>query len=135
MLLFENDKQILHHWRAAIIDYSATLRLSLHEQRAHPGPTRCGVPFLGFQLYPEHRRLKRNKVIYARRRLKKRCQEYEAGEIPLQRVSASVRSWVAHAAHGDTWGLRGAILEPIVLKARSTTGSHLARSPGDSHLP
>jgi hypothetical protein len=77
------------------------------------------VPFLGFQLYPEHRRLKRNKVIHARRRLKKRCQEYEAGEITLERVNASVRSWVAHAAHGDTWGLRAAILEPIVLKARS----------------
>jgi len=121
MLLFANDKATLHEWRAAVIAYQATLRLTIHEQRAQPCPTRCGLPFLGWQLFPDHRRLKRNKVIHARRRLNALCKGYEEGEIPLERVSASVQSWVAHAAHGDTWGLRDAILSPISLKGPNQT--------------
>jgi hypothetical protein len=41
----------------------------------------------------------------------------EAGEIPVRAVTASVRSWVNHASHGNTVGLRKAILTRIRLRS------------------
>ena len=50
---------LLEARQAAIIDYLASLRLTLHEARAQPRPVYEGIPFLGFIVYPDHRRLKR----------------------------------------------------------------------------
>jgi hypothetical protein len=40
----------------------------------------------------------------------------EAGEKPLSELNASVRSWAEHLRHGNTVGLRKAILGKIRLK-------------------
>ena len=113
MLLFSNDKKELLYWRAQIIDFLAGLRLTVHENSAQPRPTRTGVPFLGFQVFPDHRRLKRRKVIHARRRLKTLSARYASGKIKQKVVKARVQAWIAHTAHGDTWGLRRAIFTQI----------------------
>ena len=81
MLLFADDKRELHAWRDAVIDFLAALRLTLHENRAQPRPWRCGVPFLGFQVFPDHRRLKRRKAVQARRRLKHKALQVRQGEL------------------------------------------------------
>lgn len=78
-LLFANDKQTLHYWLAALIDYLATLRLTLHAERAQPRPVDEGIPFLGFVVYPDHRRVKSRKVVAYRRRLKKLWRYLGAG--------------------------------------------------------
>ena len=114
-LLFANDKPTLHEWLAAIIDYLATLRLTIHQERAQPRPCRSGIPFLGFQLFPDHRRLKRRHAVNARRRLKALNKQYHAGELSLEEVHNRTQSWLAHAAHGDTWGLRTSILQPALI--------------------
>lgn len=113
MLLFSDDKAELACWREQIIHFLAQLRLTLHENSAQPRPTRVGVPFLGFQVFPDHRRLKRRKVIHARRRLKALAARYHAGQIEQKAVQARVQAWVAHAAHGNTWGLRQSIFREI----------------------
>ncbi len=115
MLLFANEKSTLHKWWSEAIAYMASLRLTIHESRAQPCPTRTGVPFLGFQVFPDHRRLKRRNVVHARRRLKRLASAYREGEVDLGRVDASVQGWINHARYGDTWGLRKAIMTEIVL--------------------
>ena len=115
MILFADDKHTLHRWRNAIIVEAAALRLTLHENRAHPRPTRTGVPFLGFQVYPDHRRLKRRNAILARRRLTRLASDYRQGKIDLDRLNISVQGWINHASNGDTWSLRQAILSEVVL--------------------
>lgn len=112
-LLFANDKSTLHDWQAAVIDYLATLRLTIHQHRAQPRPCRCGIPFLGFQLFPDYRRLKRRNVVHARRRLNVLSKQYQAGEASLEEVRNRTQSWLAHAAHGDTWRLRTSILQSL----------------------
>lgn len=87
----------------------------MHENRAHPRPVSTGVPFLGFQVYPDHRRLKRRNAIHARRRLKALATAYRQGEIDLDRMNTSVQGWINHARYGDTWGLRQAILHDVIL--------------------
>jgi len=44
-----------------------------------------------------------------RNRMRGLRDSFRAGAIPLQDVTQRVRSWIAHAAHADTWRLRQAI--------------------------
>ncbi|GAB4452567.1 MAG: RNA-directed DNA polymerase [Anaerolineae bacterium] len=114
MLLFADDLATLHRWRAEIIDFAATLRLKLHESRAQPRPVTAGIPFLGFVVYPDHRRLKGRKAVAARRRLWAAYAAYRRGELEQARVEAAIHGWLGHAQHGDTWGLAGQLLKPLV---------------------
>ncbi len=118
-LLFANHKQTLHRWRAAIIDYLATLRLTIHLKRAHPRPVSEGIPYLGFVVYPNHRRVKGRKVVAYRRRLKKLWQTYQHKEIGQAEVVASLRAWLSHISYGDAWALAKQILQPIVFSGGS----------------
>jgi RNA-directed DNA polymerase len=113
-LLFADDKPTLRDWRVALIDYLATLRLTIHTHRAQPRPVGEGIPFLGFVIYPDHRRVKSRKVVAYRRRLKKLYQAYQDGELEQADVVASLRGWLAHISYGDTWALAEQILQPIV---------------------
>ena len=68
-LLFHDDKATLHAWKAAVQDHLHGLRLDLNWHRAQISPTRDGIPFLGFRLFLDHRRLRSDNVRLARRRL------------------------------------------------------------------
>jgi RNA-directed DNA polymerase len=114
-LLFADDKTTLHGWRQQVLYFLADLRLTLHEGRAHPYPVTEGIPFLGFIVFPTHRRLKRRKGIAFRRRLKALVRAYAAGQIPFEQVDASVQGWINHARYGDTWGLRRAMFGKVPL--------------------
>ena len=107
-LLFADDKRTLWAWRAAIVERLARLRLTIHAD-AHPRPVSEGIPFLGFVVFPTHRRLKRRNGVAYRRRFRALVAAYGAGEIPLERVDASARGWANHARYGDTQGLRRAV--------------------------
>jgi hypothetical protein len=117
--VFSDDKAELWRWRAAIIERLARLRLTIHPA-AQPRPVKEGVPFLGFVIYPDRRRLKRRKGLHFRRRLWQLQAAYEAGEIPLETVSASVLGWVNHVRYGNTVGLRKAVLGQRIGSNRST---------------
>ena len=114
LLLFAPDKATLWGWRRAVVERLAGLRLTIHPG-AQPRPVTEGIPFLGFVVFPDHRRLKRRQGIRYRRRLKSLLQLYAAGEIGIDRVHASVRGWINHVRYGDTWRLREAVLGPVVV--------------------
>jgi RNA-directed DNA polymerase len=68
------------------------------------------MPFLGFVIFPQRRRLKRRKGVYFQRKLRAMMDAYEAGDMPLTSVTASVQGWVNHVRFGNTVGLRKAVL-------------------------
>jgi len=109
LLLFADDKATLWRWRAALIERLANLRLTLHSS-AHPRPVNEGIPFLGFTIFPQHRRLKAQRGIAFVRRFRRLQRNYAAGQISRDQVTASVRGWVNHVRYGDTWRLRCAVL-------------------------
>jgi hypothetical protein len=123
LLLFAHDKPTLHRWRSAIIDQAATLRLTLHEQRAQVVPVATGLPFLGWQVYPYRLRLKRRNVVGFTRRFRRLRARYAAGQCSLATMNASVQGWVAHAAYGHTRGLRRSLLAPSLQKRGSDATS------------
>lgn len=105
-LLFSDQKKTLWEWRARLVDKLSELRLTLHPGSSHPRPVGEGVPYLGFVVYPHHRKLKRRKGIAYQRRLKWLLAAYWSGEITRSDLEASIRGWVNHARHGDTYRLR-----------------------------
>jgi hypothetical protein len=84
--------------------------LTLHERSSTVYPVETGMPFLGFRIYPTHRRLKRRNGVAFARRLRKMRSMVDSGEMTLDQLSERIQGWVAHAAHGDTWGLRRSLL-------------------------
>jgi retron-type reverse transcriptase len=115
-LLFAADKTTLWRWREAVIGFLAQLRLTLHLNKAQVGPVSEGIPFLGFVVYPQRRRVKGRKVIHFRRRLRQRLADYRVQRVSLDQVNDSVLGWVNHVAYGNTVGLRKATFAglPIV---------------------
>jgi len=114
-LLFADEKTTLHTWRVAVIERLADLRLTLHERRAQVYPVVEGIPFLGFRVFPDHRRLRSDRGHAARRRMQALARRCMAGKADVERLTAAVRGWVAHVAHGDTWGLRRRVLGAVVV--------------------
>lgn len=114
VLLFGADKATLWEWKGALQQRLAHLRLTIHPG-AHPRPVQEGIPFLGFVVYPNQRRLKRRKGVYFQRRLRKQVVAYLAGELPLAPLTACIQGWVNHVRYGNTIGLRKAVLGEVGL--------------------
>jgi len=115
LLLFADSKPQLHEWLMEIRGFLGSLRMTLHENACPVRPSAEGLPFLGFIVYPDHRRMNPRRGIAYRRRLFDLVEEYRRGSIPLDRLNSSVQGWAAHAAHGDTWGLRRSVFGNISL--------------------
>ncbi|MCA9937568.1 MAG: hypothetical protein KC418_02930 [Anaerolineales bacterium] len=113
-MLFADDKATLWTWKRAIEERLAALRLTIHAG-AHPKPVVQGVPFLGFVVYREQRRLKRRKGIYFRRRWRQAIAHYAAGQISFAQLTASTRGWINHTRYGNTVGLRRAVLSRTLI--------------------
>ena len=110
MALFADDKRQLWCWKAAIRERLAALRLRLHEHGAQVAPVAHGIPWLGFVVYPTHRRVKARNVVRFDRRLRARWADYCAGRISFAELDASVQGWINHVRYADTWQLRRDVL-------------------------
>jgi hypothetical protein len=109
LLLFADDKARLWQWKRELEDRLAALRLVMHAG-AHPRPVTEGMPFLGFIVFPQRRRLKRRKGVHFQRRYRTLIAAFQARRLPAAKVTASVQAWVNHARYGNTVGLRAAVL-------------------------
>jgi len=104
--LFSDSKRQLYAWKGAIIDFLASLRLTVHETKAQVIPVGVGIPWLGFVVYPTHRRLKARNVVHFTRRFRASIAAYRAGAISFAELDARVQGWINHVRYADTWGLR-----------------------------
>ncbi len=115
-LLFSDSKAELRAWRAEIVDHLATLRLTLHADGTQVFPVRDGIPFLGWRVFPHYRRLRRDNLRHALRRLRRQQAAMEAGDLTPTDLSRSVQAWVAHLEHGNTYRLRRRVLPTFVFR-------------------
>jgi len=117
-VLFAQDKAQLHAWKDAIRSFlEDSLRLVLHPRKSVIFPVTEGLDFCGFRIYPTHRRLRRSSVRRFVQRLRRQREAYCAGALSLDEMTTSVRSWIAHAVHGDTWRLRRRLFADYPLRA------------------
>lgn len=114
-LLFSDSKRELMDWRERILDRLEKFRITLHEESAYPKPVTEGIPFLGFQIFPEYRRLKPRKGYAFRRKL-----SHLAKVSPQEEQKSSIQGWINHVGHGDTFGLRRSMLRQFRLLAKES---------------
>lgn len=110
-LLFAENKRQLWSWKRALVERLAEMRLALHENQAQVYPVCTGIPFLGFRVYPEYRRVKSRKVLQYRRRLHTLLSQVAARQLSIACLEASVRGWINHVRYADTWRLRKQVLD------------------------
>ena len=115
-VVLEKDKARLHEVKHEMEDYLAQLRLKLHTDKCQVFPIKDGTDFLGYQIFPTHRRLRPSSVRRARRRLRVLREDYDSGKISWADVNHSVQSWLGHVKHADTYGLRRAIFSQTVFR-------------------
>jgi len=113
MILLSDDKPTLWHWRGAIADYLAGLRLRLHPRKCHLTPVHCGLDVLGYRVWPHRRQLRNDNGHRFARRLKSMARAWGQGKYQLADFRPGIASWIGHARHGDTDGLRRAIFNQI----------------------
>jgi retron-type reverse transcriptase len=127
--LFDDDPAVLAEWQARITAYLARRRLSLHPGKTLISSNEAPATFLGFVLLPGgRRRLPEGNVRRFRNRLRGLRDRYHAGTVDLGQAMRHIRSWVAHAAHADTWRLREAVFRDAVFDPWRRPG----RSPAAS---
>ena len=114
-LLFADDKKMLRLWKKEITLFLEKLRLTIHENKAHARPCSTGVSFLGFQVFPEYRRLKPANGYAYQRRLRQMVAKVQAGGLPKKEFQMRLHCWLNHASYGDTFGLRKAVLDNVGL--------------------
>jgi hypothetical protein len=114
MVVLDHDKHRLAEIRAAVCEQLATDRLRLHPRKAHISPVADGLNLLGYVVYPARRRLRNDNGHRFARKFRNMAKAYWAGRLEWTTVVASAQSWIGHAQHADTEGLRRAIFSQAV---------------------
>lgn len=104
--LFSDSKEQLSEWRAALVERLARMRLTIHQNETQVMPTKEGIGWLGFVVYPNHRRLKSRNVVNFTRRFEHNLDLYLTYKSSFGEFQASVKGWINYVCYGDTWGLR-----------------------------
>ncbi len=116
ILVFHERKEALRDARDSIGSFLAGLRLRLHPRKTQIVPCARGLPFLGFQLLPSHRRVAFEGKVRCRRRLRRLARAYAAGRIGRDDVNASWNAWVGHARWAATRRLRQRLLGEVLFR-------------------
>ena len=119
-VIFSNDKETLKQVKQAVIDYLDIIRLKVHPNKTRVFRVNDGVDFLGYRIWPGYSKVRKSRVKSYRRRIRRMEDAYSRGELTLERVTASVRSWLGHVRHANAKGLQKEVLEGIRLKKCST---------------
>lgn len=122
-LLLGNDKTWLATARQRCRDYLETLRLRLHPRKSVILRVEDGVRFLGYRVFPDHRRLVRENVTGMRRRLRWMQGAFARGELAAAEVRHRLVSWIGHAQHADTYRLRARLFHATSFSRSADRGA------------
>jgi RNA-directed DNA polymerase len=106
MVIVGSDKRELQATRAQIaqfLDERLALQLN-HKTQVFPAAQ--GVSFLGYRIWATHRLLGRSSA----RRMQRRLRGWRRSGVAPAELTASVRSWLGHARHANTYRLRRRVL-------------------------
>jgi len=114
LFLLGNDKKLLWQYADSIEYELFNLRLMLHPKKRQIYQTKDGVDVLGYRVFPEYRLLRNDNGYRFKRKLKKYARKYSEGKAQWKEFNPSVQSWLGHAKHADTFGLRRNIFSSTI---------------------
>lgn len=110
-VLFGPDRATLRGWGEAVRGCLDGLRLEMHPDKYRLMRTADGVDFCGFVVLGSGRiRVRASSVRRFARRYRGLQAGLRRGDVEAAAVTASVRAWIGHAAHAQSWGLRREVL-------------------------
>lgn len=114
-LIFHNDKAYLQTLKKdAKIFLSQKLQLDLHPNKAEIFPIKNGVTFLGYHVFNSHRRIQKSNINRFLNRMKLKQFEYANNKIKLKDITQSIKAWIGHSAHADTYHLREDLFQNLI---------------------
>lgn len=114
MVVLDSNKHQLAEIRAAVRERLAADRLCLHPCKAQSSPVADGLNLLGYLVFPVRRRLRSDNGHRFARTYRNLAKAYQAGRVEWAHVVSSVQSWIGHAQHADTEGLRRVMFSQAV---------------------
>ena len=110
-IVFHDEKKELRELLVLIENFChAKLTLQLKSKVTKIAPVSEGLPFLGYRIFPNLIRIKRENLVRSKRKIKIRERDYLEGNITEKVFTNSVKSIFAHISHGNTLNLRRSIL-------------------------
>ncbi|MCP4701504.1 MAG: RNA-dependent DNA polymerase [Gammaproteobacteria bacterium] len=94
-------------------------RLCLHPHKVHLFLTRRGVDVLGYRIWPNQRRLRKDNAYGFVRKLRGFAEAYAENKMDWADFDPSVQSWLGHAKHANTKSLREKLFSGIVFHRES----------------
>jgi retron-type reverse transcriptase len=121
-IVLDDDKNRLHEIRAQIKEYLTThKRLRLHPNKAHIFQTNQGVDVLGYIVFPHQRLLRNDNGHRFFRRLRTFAKASRSGKVHFLAFKPNIGSWIGHAGHANTYGLRYKIFSQVIFKGGPTS--------------
>ncbi len=106
-IILADNKEALHLIKADIMGFlEKNLLLKLKQSATYIAPVRQGITFLGFRIFPNLIRLKRENRVRFFRNYDRRKREYLSGNIDEETFVRSVASMIGHLYHADSFRMR-----------------------------
>jgi retron-type reverse transcriptase len=113
-VLFGKNKEQLSQWKNDLTQYLEQLRLIPHPNKTQIHKTKDGIPFLGFQVFPHYRYVKKQKVKRYRRYLKRNLELKAKGELGPDKLEHQLNAWLGHIRFGQSQRLEHTIFWYLV---------------------
>lgn len=115
ILILHEDKQELHRVLMEIDAYLNTyLKLQLNNKTAIR-PIKDGVEYVGFRIWPTHRKLTKKMTKKMRSRLRYLKKAFARGEVDANDVRSTFMSYLGMMQHADAYRFRNKILKELIL--------------------
>jgi Reverse transcriptase (RNA-dependent DNA polymerase) len=112
-LLFDHGLPKLQQARTQLVECAAGLRLRLHERKTQVRACRQGVKFVGYKLTPVTRRVCPENIGRFRARMGRWRRRRRENRVAVERITASVRGWLAHLAHANAAAMTREVLADV----------------------
>lgn len=110
-LLFGEDRAALKRLGALCLEFLAAERLEIHPDKYRLIPTADGMDFCGFVVRADGRvKVRTSNARRFRKRYVRMRRDVIRGRCDAEDLTTTVRAWIAHAKHAQSWGLRRAVL-------------------------
>ena len=98
-----------------------TLRLSLN-QKTCIRPISQGIEFVGYRIWPHYVTIRKSTTLEMKRHLRRKVEEYNAGLIEMEVVTATLKSYLGMLDHCDCKEFRKELIDSVVLDRNKVVG-------------
>ena len=114
ILLFHQNKQVLQEWQRKLTTFLYDeLYLTVNPRKVRIYPSRLGVDFVGYIMYPHSKRVRASSLRRFRRKFHRYVRGYHSGAVSQERLENMVNAWSAHVRHGGGEPLIGQIVREL----------------------